>query len=192
VAVAAELFARKPYDEIYISDIAKEAGVAHGLLFYHFKDKRGLYIAVLNQVHNEIVELHTRREDEDTSEKWLRGVVHRHMIYRRDHAHTMLALMRAGGQDPEIDEVFEQGRRIGAEFLFELLGVHGAPSPQLRVAVRGCMGAADEMAIDWLAHDQDMDIEQLEQLTYTTVVTILSTVCTGEVQRVVEELRSGA
>jgi AcrR family transcriptional regulator len=45
VAVAAELFAHKPYDDIYINDIAEAAGVAHGLLFYHFKDKRGLYRA---------------------------------------------------------------------------------------------------------------------------------------------------
>ncbi|HWG24995.1 helix-turn-helix domain-containing protein, partial [Actinospica sp.] len=64
VAVAADLFARKPYDEIYIQEIAEAAGVAHGLLFYHFKDKRGLYLAVLQEMLAEIVDLHKPRADE--------------------------------------------------------------------------------------------------------------------------------
>jgi len=129
VAVAADLFARKPYDEIYISEIADAAGVAHGLLFYHFKDKRGLYLAVLEQVLDEIIELHKPREDEATKEQRLRGLFRRHIEYRRSHAHTMLALMRAGGQDPEVDALFERGRRAGAEFVLDLLGLTAAPPP---------------------------------------------------------------
>src|SRR4030081_723095 len=99
VAAAADLFARKPYEEIYISEIAEEAGVAHGLLFYHFKDKRGLYLAVLEQVLDEILELHKPREDEDTKEQRLRGLFRRHIKYRGCRVHILLAL--AGGQDPE-------------------------------------------------------------------------------------------
>jgi AcrR family transcriptional regulator len=49
VEVAVDLFTRRRYDDIYISDIAREARVAHGLLFYHFKDKRGLYLAALKR-----------------------------------------------------------------------------------------------------------------------------------------------
>jgi AcrR family transcriptional regulator len=180
VAVAAELFASKAYDDIYITDIAKAAGVAHGLLFYHFKDKRGLYLEVLRQAHGEIDDLHQRREGEDTSEQWLRGVVRRQIEYRRDHAHTMLAMMRAGGQDPEVDELFEQSRRVGMEFMCRLLGVTSPPAPALRVAFRGCMGAVDEMSVDWLSHGGDLDLEELVQLAYTTVVSILSTVCSGD------------
>src|SRR4030081_1690562 len=105
VAAAADLFARKPYDEIYISEIAEAAGVAHGLLFYHFKDKRGLYLAVLEQALNEILELHKPREYEHTREERLRGLLRRHIEYRCSHVHTMLAMMRAGGQDPEVDEL---------------------------------------------------------------------------------------
>src|SRR5258705_13845563 len=84
VAVAADLFARKPYDDVYINEIAEAAGVAHGLLFYHFKDKRGLYLEVLRKMQAEIVDLHTRRPGEDTSGQWLRGVV-RSQIEERDH-----------------------------------------------------------------------------------------------------------
>jgi len=190
VAVAADLFARKPYDEIYISEIAEAAGVAHGLLFYHFKDKRGLYLAVLQQVLDEIVELHRPRDGEDTNEQRLRGLFRRHIEYRRSHAHTMLALMRAGGQDPEVDELFERGRRAGAEFVMDLLGLTTDPPPPLRIAIRGIMGMLDEATIDWLTHDCDVPVDELEQLVYRATVSILSSVRSAhpDIGRTVDEL----
>jgi AcrR family transcriptional regulator len=190
VAVAADLFARKPYDEIYIQEIAEAAGVAHGLLFYHFKDKRGLYLAVLQEMLAEIVDLHKPRADEHTPEQRLRGLFRRHIEYRRGHVHTMLALMRAGGQDPEVDELFERGRRAGAEFVLDLLGLTTEPPPSLRIAIRGIMGMLDEATIDWLTHDFDIPVAELEQLVYRATVAILSSVKSAhpEICDVVAEL----
>jgi AcrR family transcriptional regulator len=174
--VAGRLFSRKPYEDIFISEIAQEAGVAHGLLYHHFKDKRGLYLEVLRQVVGEIIDLHEPAEGENSPEQRLRGVVRRQIEYRRDHVHTTLALMRAGGQDPEVDELFEEGRRAGAAFILDLLGVEGPPPARLRAAVRGCMGFVDEMTVDWLTHDTDMDIEDVVQLAHTAVIAVLSSV----------------
>jgi AcrR family transcriptional regulator len=196
VAVAADLFARKPYDEIYISEIAEAAGVAYGLLFYHFKDKRGLYLAVLAQVLDEILELHKPREDEDTKEQRLRGLFRRHIRYRCSHVHTMLAL--AGGQDPEVDELFERNRRAGAEFLLDLLGLTTEPPPSLRIAIRGIMGMLDEATIDWLTHDCDVPVDDLEQLVYRATVSILSSALSSvqsthpDISHMVDELGSMA
>ncbi len=43
---AAELFARKTYDKTSTADIALQAGVAEGSIFYHFGSKRGLLVAL--------------------------------------------------------------------------------------------------------------------------------------------------
>jgi AcrR family transcriptional regulator len=190
VTVAAEMFAQKPYDDIYISDIADKAGVAHGLLFYHFKDKRGLYLAVLERVMTEDQRLHVAREGEDTLEKRFRGLVRRHIEYRRDNPQTMLAMMRAAGQDPEVDALFERGRRAGAEFFLDLLGLHTEPQPALRVAVRGLIGMVDEATMDWLTHDRDLPIDEFEQLVYVAAVAVLSGVrhTHASVAAVVDEL----
>jgi AcrR family transcriptional regulator len=190
VTVAAEMFAQKPYDDIYISDIAEEAGVAHGLLFYHFKDKRGLYLAVLERVMTEDQRLHEPSEGEDTLEKRFRGLVRRHIEYRRDNPQTMLAMMRAAGQDPEVDALFERGRRSGAAFFLGLLGLEGEPQPALRVAVRGLIGMVDEAAVDWLTHDRDLPIDEFEELVYTAAVAVLNGVrhTHANVAAVVDEL----
>jgi AcrR family transcriptional regulator len=164
VAVAAELFARKPYDDIYISDIAEAAGVAHGLLFYHFKDKRGLYLAVLEQVLQEILDLHKPRQNESTKEERLRGLFRRQVEYRRNNVHTML------------DKLWERGRQAGAEFVLELLGLETEPPPPLRVAIRAIMGMLDEATADWFAHDCDLGDAEFEQLCYAAAVAVLATV----------------
>lgn len=177
VTAANDLFSRRPYDDIFIDEIAQEAGVAHGLLFYHFKDKRGLYLEVLRQAVEEIIALHQPAEEEDTPDQRLRAVLRRQIEYRRDHVHTTLALMRAGGQDPEIDELFERSRRAGAAFVLGLVGIEEPVPPRLRAAVRGCMGFVDEMTIDWLTHDGDLAIDDLVELAHTGVVAVLSKVC---------------
>jgi AcrR family transcriptional regulator len=185
VAVAAELFARNPYDDIYTSDIAEAAGVAHGLLFYHFKDKRGLYLAVLEKLLQEILDLHRPRQRESTKEDRLRGLLRRQIQYRRNNVYTMLALMRAGGQDPELDKIWERGRRGGADFVLELLDLDGEPPPPLRVAIRGIMGMFDEATADWFAHDCDLGDAEFEQVVYAAAVAVLATV-----QSVHEDVRA--
>src|SRR5258707_13902979 len=113
---------------------------------------------------DEILELHKPRADEDTKEQRLRGLFRRHIEYRRSHVHTMLALMRAGGQDPQVDELFERGRRGGAEFVLDLLGLTTQPRPSLRIALRGGMGMLREATIDGLTHHFDGPRDDLQQL----------------------------
>lgn len=190
VAAALELFSRTPYDDIFISDIADRAGVAHGLLFYHFKDKRGLYLAALSKVSEETIELHRARPGETTRQQRLRGVLRRQIEYRKDHVHTALALMGGGGQDPDVDKLVEQTRRAAADFIVELLDLTSPPTRELQIAVRGCMGLLDEMTADWLAHDRDLPLEELEHLAYAGVVAVLTTVCASDqgIQRAVDDL----
>lgn len=190
VASASELFARKPYNDVYISDIAKEAGVAHGLLSYHFKGKRGLYLAVLEKVLDDIVELHQPRADEKTREQRVRGLYRRQIEYRRDHFHTVLAMMRAGANDPEVEALYERGRRAASDFTRDVLSLEGEPPPLLRAAVQGLAGLLDEATLNWLTHGCDLEVAELEQLVYTATVAVLRSVQTVSpgIAPIVEEL----
>ncbi len=47
--MAGQLFARSGFDGVSINDIAGEAGVSKANIFHHFKSKKGLYLAALNQ-----------------------------------------------------------------------------------------------------------------------------------------------
>jgi AcrR family transcriptional regulator len=46
--VAARLFAEKGYNETSMAEVARTSGVAQGTIFYHFKNKEELFLAVLD------------------------------------------------------------------------------------------------------------------------------------------------
>jgi AcrR family transcriptional regulator len=54
LAEARRQFARDGYQQVHVADVARRAGVTTGALYHHFEGKRGLFRAVLEQVHHEV------------------------------------------------------------------------------------------------------------------------------------------
>lgn len=52
---ATSAFLQKPFEEVRVEDIASDAGVAKGLVFYYFKNKRGIYLAVIQTLMTSLV-----------------------------------------------------------------------------------------------------------------------------------------
>lgn len=181
VAAAVSLFSTKPYDSIHVGEIADAAGVAHGLPFYYFKDKRGLYLEALRKVADEIEHLHEFHPGEEDARTRLRGLIRRHLEYRRDHPHSLLAMIRPVGHDQDVADIYERARRGGAKDLLRLLRAPEHPRPGLRMAVRGCFGVVDEMTIDWITHDLDMSIDAVEDLVFNAILAILQSVPASDI-----------
>ena len=47
LALGAEVFGRRPYDEVRIDEIAQQAGVSRALMYHYFPDKRTFFAAVV-------------------------------------------------------------------------------------------------------------------------------------------------
>ncbi|GHB63958.1 TetR family transcriptional regulator [Streptomyces viridiviolaceus] len=47
IAIGRRLFADTSYDALSMDDIARQAGVAKGLIYYYFQSKRGYYLAII-------------------------------------------------------------------------------------------------------------------------------------------------
>ncbi|HVS28394.1 MAG TPA: helix-turn-helix domain-containing protein [Solirubrobacteraceae bacterium] len=56
VAVARELFAERGYGDVPTEEIVRRAGVTRGALYHHFRDKRDLFHAVVEQVEIELTQ----------------------------------------------------------------------------------------------------------------------------------------
>ena len=54
--VGRDLFARRGYNDVATEEIVRRAGVTRGALYHHFKDKRDLFAAVVEQVELEVLE----------------------------------------------------------------------------------------------------------------------------------------
>jgi len=44
IAAAERVFARKPFDQVSIRDVAKEAGISHALIYRYFSDQQALFV----------------------------------------------------------------------------------------------------------------------------------------------------
>ena len=54
--VGRDLFARRGYNDVPTEEIVRRAGVTRGALYHHFRDKRDLFAAVVEQLEEEVMQ----------------------------------------------------------------------------------------------------------------------------------------
>jgi AcrR family transcriptional regulator len=54
--VARDMFARQGFAGVATEDLVRKAGVTRGALYHHFRDKRDLFAAVVEQVEQEVMQ----------------------------------------------------------------------------------------------------------------------------------------
>src|SRR2546423_8774486 len=57
VEIGMELFAKRPYDEVWVEEIAAEAGVSRGLLYHYFPTKRDFFVEVVRAQFEHVAQL---------------------------------------------------------------------------------------------------------------------------------------
>ncbi|ORA40065.1 TetR/AcrR family transcriptional regulator [Mycobacterium aquaticum] len=176
IDAARHLFATRPYDRVTTSEVAKNAGVAYGLIAHHFENKRGLYLAVMNEIAEEIAAVQLSLPPADgTLVDQLRHALRSHIAYIDSYSGSFVALLRGAlGADTEHQEAVERLRWIGAQRILLALGIADPIPPVLRAAMHGWVGYLDEMMIDRITH-RDIDADALVELAAAALVTTLKT-----------------
>jgi AcrR family transcriptional regulator len=160
VAAAVKIFSETTYDEVAVSDIAKAAGVAHGLLFHYFGSKRGIYLEAMRGAAEQLDAAFAFRPDLSPLEQ-LRTAMASHLRYLAANRGLAQRLILGGrGADPLAWEVFEAARWRAVEATAELFGVDASRSA-VRMAGRAAVSAMDEAAIFWLHNDQPFGIDEM-------------------------------
>src|ERR1700751_703369 len=85
VEAATKLFTERPFSEISADDIAREAGVAHGLTFHYFGSKAALYELVSQAAADRLDQDHAKATLTGWPAERLRSflAVHINEVYRR-------------------------------------------------------------------------------------------------------------
>jgi AcrR family transcriptional regulator len=168
-----EIFGRTPYDEVSIDDIAKRADVAHGLVFHYFKNKRGLYLAVLERTAQDLQHVQAPSVDSRTPAQLVRAIINAHFDYIERHPETLLAFLRGGvGADPAARRIIEGARWDGIQLVLDVLEITGN-NPAIRMAMRGWAGFLDEATIYWLEQDARVARDRLVEMSVEVMVTAL-------------------
>jgi AcrR family transcriptional regulator len=130
LAAAAELFARKSYDKTSTADIAHEAGVAEGSIFYHFASKRGLLVALGRSFAEQMVAA-MRGDSLDLADLEAGLMVERCFEFCTVKA-TGPHLIGLDEHDPEAQPYLSASRSVVVDFVEQCLRAaikHGATAP---------------------------------------------------------------
>lgn len=150
---AARAFSARPYDEVHVDEIAREAGASRALLNHYFGDKRGLFLAVARMiveripatVRTDLTELSAAEMVDANTAAWLDAV--------EEGRATFLAFTGGGpiGRDPELEALQDELRdRIATRMLTNHLATTDFP-PAALFTMRATFGAIERAVIDWIS-----------------------------------------
>jgi AcrR family transcriptional regulator len=163
LAVGLRLFSQRAYDELVLDDIAAQAGVAKGLIYYYFGSKRGFYVAIVQAA---AAELRERLDPDPSSEpaERLRRSLDAYLRYVEEHSAGYRTLLGGGiGSDPEVLAIREEQRAFVIDLILEGIGQPRDPAPALRAALEGWLSFVEGASLDWLV-ERDLDRTQMRDL----------------------------
>jgi AcrR family transcriptional regulator len=177
---ARRLFSERSYDVVSTTDIAREAGVARGLLHHYFGTKRDLYLEVVRQ----LVRMPSNPVPLQAPGRGLQHViaesVDRWLTMLERNRGTWLAAIATrglGGSDPELEAILEEAREQAADRLIEALQTYeAAQAPaELRAVIHAYSGFAEAASVEWLERER-LTREQLQTLLTKTFLSLVSDV----------------
>jgi AcrR family transcriptional regulator len=163
--LGARLFTEHAYDEISMSQIAREAGISKALLYHYFPSKQDYFVATLAGGAEEL----RARVEPDPSlppAEALSGAVDAYLGWIEDNADAYSKLLRSAGAVPEVRELVDGVRAMTAHRILE--GLDAVANPRARIAVRGWLWFMDGACLDWIA-GRDLSREELHGLLLGTL-----------------------
>lgn len=169
------LFGERPYASVSTSDIAREAGVARGLINHYFDSKRGLYLEVVRRMvdvpttDRSKVPTGSLRERVAFSVGWLLDVVG-----ERGRSWVVVLGTEGVGDDPEVERILAEADERAAENLLKTVGLHDVEShgAELRAMVRAYGGMVKAAGREWITHG-NLTRPQVELMLTEQLVALL-------------------
>jgi AcrR family transcriptional regulator len=175
LACAIKLFGERPYSAVSTTELAREAGVARGLINHYFGTKRDLYLEVVRQMvmwpENAVRHLPkgSLAERVDGAVSWFLDMVSL-------HPKTWLAAIGAEGvgDDPEVERILAEADDTAAERVLEAVDLADevAHREELRAMIRTYGALVKAAAREWLVRET-LPREQVQLLLTNTLLSIL-------------------
>ncbi|MFJ2605246.1 TetR/AcrR family transcriptional regulator [Streptomyces sp. NPDC091279] len=178
ITIGRKLFADTSYDALSMDDIARQAQVAKGLIYYYFQSKRGYYLAI---VHDSVADLVTFAASgaelpavdrvHRTIDGYLRYAEHNQAAYR--------TIVSGGvGFDAEVHAIRDGVREAIVTTIAE--GTYGRSdiTPMVRTGLFAWVCGVEGATIDWIDRPR-MTRDAMRELLVKTL---------GGTMRVIEEI----
>jgi AcrR family transcriptional regulator len=146
LAAARRLFSERAPGSVSTTEIAREAGVARGLLHHYFGTKRDLYVEVVRSMLRypalPVPEGGAPAVVAEAIDRWLT------MVERNREAWLAVRGAQGLGRDPEVEELLEEAREESVDRLGAVLGI--GDGPEARAVLRAYGGLAEFASVEWI------------------------------------------
>jgi AcrR family transcriptional regulator len=175
LACARRLFGERNYESVSTTELARESGVARGLINHYFGTKRELYLEVVRQLVF-IPDLAVERLAHGTLEQRVAGSVDRFLDVIERNRSMWLVMLGAGGygRDEDLARILREADENIADRMLETLGLKGIPAGReaLRAMIRSYSALAKSVTGEWMVRGT-LTREQARTLLTTTLIAIV-------------------
>lgn len=156
------LFTTRPYDELSMAAIAKDAGISKALLYHYFPSKQAYFVATLQEAAQELA-ARVRPDGADPPRAQLMSALEAWLDWVESNRESYGKLMRAANGVAEVRELIDNVRDATCDLICDRLLEGAPPTPAIRSAVNGWLWFMDGVCLDWVRHD-DLDRAHIRAL----------------------------
>jgi AcrR family transcriptional regulator len=171
--VGAALFAERPYEEVWVEQVAQRAGVSRGLLYHYFPTKRDFLLGIVAAEGERLQRVMEAHPDRPAAER-LTVAVDAYLAYAAEHPNGFRAFQRTAEADAEVRAIKEEYlARTESVLVAGLASDAGIPPEALRIVARGWMAFVVEACLQWLDRPA-LSRERLRELCVRTLLGAVS------------------
>jgi AcrR family transcriptional regulator len=164
LALGAEVFGQRPYDEVRIDEIAERAGVSRALMYHYFPDKRAFFAAVVKGQADQLFETTNVQPPPGQSLfEETRDGVYAYMQYHQEHPHAAwAAYVGLGRSDPVLLGIDDEAKDRQMEHIMSRIkevdgsGQELPPEVErdLRIVIHGWLALTFEICRQRIMHPE--------------------------------------
>ncbi|MGV9559739.1 TetR/AcrR family transcriptional regulator [Streptomyces sp. NPDC003401] len=178
IAIGRRLFADTSYDALSMDDIARQAHVAKGLIYYYFHSKRGYYLAIIQDSVADLVSFAARGMELPQADR-VHRTIDGYLRFAEHHQAAYRTIVSGGvGFDAEVHAIRDEVREAIVATIAE--GAYGRSDiPALpRMSLLSWVCSVEGATLDWIGRPE-LSRETMRDLLVKTL---------GGALRAVEEL----
>lgn len=167
--IGIRLFGERPYDDVWIEEVAELAGVSRGLMYHYFPSKREFFTAVVERNMDEFLDATEVDPTLPVAEQLRAGVAaFVSQFVAKRHSHLVIN-RGAFSTDPQIRELLAAQQATLRQRVLDALGLTGHEREVASLAVWGWLQFVREVCTEWL-QGSDVGRDELVELCLRTLV----------------------
>jgi AcrR family transcriptional regulator len=147
---AAAMFADKPYEDVFVEDIAVRAGVSRATLYHYYPSKRDLYVAIFERASGRFL-TRVSPDPKLSLAQQLAAGLEAHIQSFVDHPFEAVAINRGAlSDDPAIQAIISEELNVVGQRLVDELVTQGHLRDVTEIAVEGWLAFVRAACVKWI------------------------------------------